>query len=40
MASFGHNVGLAFQVSDDLLDVVGHPAVTGKPASARVLSRG
>src|SRR3989442_545175 len=31
MASFGHNVGLAFQVSDDLLDVVGHPAVTGKP---------
>src|SRR3989475_642651 len=31
MGSCGRHVGLAFQVSDDLLDVVGHPAVTGKP---------
>lgn len=31
MASCGRHVGLAFQVSDDLLDVEGHPAVTGKP---------
>lgn len=31
MASAGRHVGLAFQVSDDLLDVTGHPAVTGKP---------
>jgi octaprenyl-diphosphate synthase len=31
MASCGRHVGLAFQTSDDLLDVAGHPAVTGKP---------
>ncbi len=31
MAACGHHVGLAFQVSDDLLDVVGTPQVTGKP---------
>jgi geranylgeranyl pyrophosphate synthase len=31
MASCGRHIGLAFQVSDDLLDVVGEPAVTGKP---------
>ncbi len=31
MAASGHHIGLAFQVSDDLLDVVGQPSVTGKP---------
>jgi octaprenyl-diphosphate synthase len=31
MASCGHHVGLAFQLSDDLLDVAGTPARTGKP---------
>jgi octaprenyl-diphosphate synthase len=31
MSSCGRQVGLAFQVSDDLLDVEGHPALTGKP---------
>ncbi len=31
MASCGRHVGLAFQVSDDLLDVEGQSAVTGKP---------
>jgi octaprenyl-diphosphate synthase len=31
MASCGRHVGLAFQMSDDLLDVEGQPAVTGKP---------
>jgi octaprenyl-diphosphate synthase len=31
MAACGRCVGLAFQMSDDLLDVIGHPAVTGKP---------
>ncbi|HLY39289.1 MAG TPA: polyprenyl synthetase family protein [Candidatus Binatia bacterium] len=31
MASCGRHVGLAFQVSDDLLDVEGQPEVTGKP---------
>jgi heptaprenyl diphosphate synthase len=31
MASCGEHVGLAFQVSDDLLDVVGQTRTTGKP---------
>ena len=31
MGSCGRHVGLAFQVSDDLLDVEGQSAVTGKP---------
>jgi octaprenyl-diphosphate synthase len=31
MAACGHHVGLAFQASDDLLDVAGNPALTGKP---------
>ena len=31
MARCGRHVGLAFQMSDDLLDVAGQPAVTGKP---------
>jgi octaprenyl-diphosphate synthase len=31
MAACGRHVGLAFQVSDDLLDVEGHPVLTGKP---------
>lgn len=31
MANFGYHVGLAFQVSDDLLDVIGSPTETGKP---------
>ena len=31
MAACGRDLGLAFQLSDDLLDVAGRPAVTGKP---------
>jgi octaprenyl-diphosphate synthase len=31
MGRCGRHVGLAFQTSDDLLDVTGHPTVTGKP---------
>ena len=31
MARAGEHVGLAFQMTDDLLDVVGTPALTGKP---------
>lgn len=29
---FGHNLGMAFQVADDILDYVGSEEVTGKPA--------
>jgi geranylgeranyl diphosphate synthase type I len=31
---FGQNLGLAFQVQDDVLGIWGDPAVTGKPAAA------
>ena len=33
-AETGHHIGMAFQIIDDLLDVVGQPSVTGKPTSA------
>ena len=31
LARFGHNLGMAFQIADDLLDYTGSEAVTGKP---------
>ena len=31
MARYGHNLGMAFQVADDLLDYTGDEEVTGKP---------
>jgi geranylgeranyl pyrophosphate synthase len=34
LATYGHNVGLAFQIVDDVLDVVGDPAALGKPVHA------
>lgn len=30
LREYGHNLGIAFQLVDDLLDLVGDPAVTGK----------
>jgi geranylgeranyl diphosphate synthase, type I len=36
---FGQNLGLAFQVQDDVLGVWGDPAVTGKPAAADLYRR-
>lgn len=32
LEEYGRNLGLAFQVTDDLLDLVGQPSRTGKPA--------
>ncbi|MGD2069010.1 MAG: polyprenyl synthetase family protein [Gemmatimonadota bacterium] len=32
LARFGHNLGMAFQVADDLLDYTGSEDVTGKPS--------
>ena len=32
LAMFGHNLGMAFQIADDLLDYTGSQAVTGKPS--------
>ena len=33
---FGHNLGLAFQIMDDILDIIGDPEVTGKPVGLDV----
>ena len=32
LAQFGHDLGMAFQIADDLLDYTGTAAVTGKPS--------
>lgn len=31
LSAYGHNLGMAFQIADDLLDYMGSEAVTGKP---------
>ncbi|MCW2494524.1 polyprenyl synthetase family protein [Jatrophihabitans sp.] len=36
LATFGHELGMAFQLVDDILGVVGDPAVTGKSSSSDV----
>ncbi|MBL8048495.1 MAG: polyprenyl synthetase family protein [Chthonomonas sp.] len=33
LATYGHHIGLAFQIADDLLDYRGKPEVTGKPVA-------
>ncbi len=33
-AAIGHHIGMAFQMVDDLLDLVGESALTGKPTAA------
>src|SRR5579871_1237403 len=39
LASFGAHVGLAFQLTDDLLGIWGAPEVTGKPVRADLRAR-
>ena len=39
MNAFGREVGLAFQLVDDLIGIWGDPAVTGKPAGADLAAR-
>lgn len=36
---FGHAIGLAFQIQDDILGIWGDPVVTGKPAGNDILRR-
>jgi geranylgeranyl diphosphate synthase type I len=36
---FGYNLGLAFQIQDDVLGIWGDPALTGKPAAADLYRR-
>jgi geranylgeranyl diphosphate synthase type I len=37
--AFGENLGLAFQIADDVLGIWGDPAVTGKPAGDDLYAR-
>lgn len=39
LEQFGRNVGLAFQITDDILGLWGDPKVTGKSAETDILSR-
>ena len=38
-ARFGENIGLAFQITDDILGIWGDPSVTGKSAATDILSK-
>ncbi len=39
LRSFGHHLGLAFQMRDDILGIWGDPRVTGKPKGADIARR-
>jgi geranylgeranyl diphosphate synthase type I len=36
---FGENIGMAFQITDDILGIWGDPSVTGKSAASDILSK-
>lgn len=38
-AAFGHNLGMAFQVRDDILGIWGDPELTGKSAATDIITR-
>ncbi|MBI3742599.1 MAG: polyprenyl synthetase family protein, partial [Chloroflexi bacterium] len=38
-AQFGENIGLAFQISDDILGMWGDPEITGKPAWTDIFAK-
>ncbi|GAB4533668.1 MAG: polyprenyl synthetase family protein [Anaerolineae bacterium] len=39
LGRYGHNLGMAFQITDDLLDYIGDPAVIGKPVGGDLRRR-
>jgi len=39
LGEYGHNVGMAFQIIDDVLDYVGTPQVLGKPVGGDLRRR-
>jgi geranylgeranyl diphosphate synthase type I len=38
-AEFGHHLGMAFQILDDILGIWGEPGVTGKPSGDDLIQR-
>ena len=36
LATYGHNLGLTFQIVDDILDIIGDPETLGKPVGADI----
>ncbi len=39
LAQFGHHLGIAFQLTDDILGIWGNPVVTGKPVFSDLVNR-